>query len=273
MQTSQDGVRPFLPFSPSPLSPFAIPKALRIILVAIALITLMPLLTNAYGPATVKRMTDVTLRLAPPSLRAVLLANRGSLDRGVTEALGSFGHSPEEVVLAEAQREFDAIRVLPSSQTPLAQVAYHFGRLAGLVYAANDPLARGEDGRARQVRQDYSGYIERKLPLMVFAFDGYGAPPLEKDLRAYLAARMARESRYHEAVLFCYFPEGRQVSSETFDDRSNAFGTAQVVLSHAVSDAAKAWLQVWRGMEGDLSATPYYRPAELGAGSNASKLE
>ena len=273
MKASPNGVRPFLPLSPSPLPPFDMPKALRIILVIIALIGLMPLLAQAYGPATVKRMTDVTLRLAPPSLRAVLLANRGSLDRGVADALGSFGHSPEEVVLAEAQREFDAIRILPSSQAPLAQIAYHFGRLSGLIYAANDPLARGEDGRTIQVRQDYSGYIERKLPLMVFAFDGYGAPPLEKDLRAYLEARAAGEGRYREAVLFCYFPQGRQVSSETFDDRSNAFGTAQVVLSHAVSDAAKAWLQVWRGMEGDLSATPYYRPAELGTKSSESKLE
>jgi hypothetical protein len=263
----------FLRLTGSPAHRLAFSKARRVLWAAALLISAISVQTGAYGPATVRRMTDVTLRLAPPSLRAVLLANRGSLDRGVTEALVSFGHSPEKVVLAEAQREFEVIRILPSSQTPLAEIAYHFGKLAGLIYAANDPLARGEDGRARQVREDYSGYIERKLPLMVFAFDGYGSPPLETDLRAYLAARATGEGRYREAVLFCYFPQGRQVSSETFDDRSNAFGTAQVVLSHAVSDAAKAWLQIWRGMDGDLSATPYYRPAELRTGSGASKLD
>jgi len=263
----------FLRLTGSPAHRLAFSKARRVLWAAALLITAISVQTGAYGPATVRRMADVTLRLAPPALRAVLLANRDSLDRGVAEALGSFGHSPEEAVLAEAQREFEVIRVLPSSQTPLARIAYHFGRLAGLIYAANDPLARGEDGRARQVRQDYSGYIERKLPLLIFAFEGYGAPPLEKDLRAYLAARIAGEGRYREAVLFCYFPDGRQVSSETFDDRSNAFGTAQVVLSHAASDAAKAWLQVWRGMDGDLSATPYYRPAELRTGSSTSKSE
>jgi hypothetical protein len=218
-------------------------------------------------------MTDVTLRLAPRSLRAVLLANRGPLDRGVTEALGTFGLAPAQEILAEAQRELEGIHALPASQAPMELIAYHFGKLAGLIYVANDPFARSEDGRARQVRQDYSSYIELKLPLMVFAFDGYGTPPLEGDLRAYLAARLAGQERYREAVLFCYFPEGRQVSSRTFDDRSNAFGTAQVVLSHAVSDAAKAWLQVWRAMEGDLSATPYYRPAELKSGRSPAKPE
>jgi hypothetical protein len=243
------------------------------ILVAIALMAAISLTTTAYGPATARRMTDMTLRLAPRSLRAVLLANRDPLDRGVTEALGSFGLSPAEEILAEAQREFKGIHALPSSQAPMEQIAYHFGKLAGLVYAADDPFTHGEDERARQVRQDYFSYIERKLPLMMFTFDGYGTPQLEGDIRAYLAARLAGQERYREAVLFCYFPDGRRVSSQTFDDQSNAFGTAQVVLSHAVSDAAKAWFQVWRSMEGDLSATPYYRPAELQSGRIPVKQE
>ena len=96
------------------------------------------------------------------------------------------------------------------------------------------------------------------------SFDGYDAPPLAGNLQTYLDRRMAFEGRYREAVLFCYFPKGERVSSDTFDDRSNAFGVAQVMLSHAASDAAKAWLQVWQAMDGDLSATPYYRPEELG---------
>lgn len=223
----------------------------------------LSLQTAAYGPATVKRMTEVTLRLAPRSLRAGLLANRNHLDRGVSDGLGACAACPAQDLLASAQREFAGIPALPSSQVPLEQIAYHFGKLAGLIYAANDPFAWGQDGRARGVRPDYMGYIERKLPLMVFAFDGYGVPPLGGDLQAYLSARMQGGERYRAAVLFCYYPEGRRVSSRTFDDLSNAFGTAQVILSHAASDAAKAWFQVWKAMEGDLSATPYYRPSEL----------
>jgi len=231
----------------------------------------LSLQTAAYGPATVKRMTDVTLRLAPRSLRAGLLANRDHLDRGVADALNGFAASPARDILAEAQREFSGIPALPSSQVPLEQIAYHFGKLAGLTYAANDPFARGQDGRAKEIRPDYMRYIERKLPLMVFAFDGYAAPPLGGDLQAYLEARMQGEERYRTAVLFCYYPEGQRVSSQTFDDLSNAFGTAQVILSHAVSDAAKAWFQAWKAMDGDLSATPYYRPAELMSGRTSPR--
>lgn len=239
----------------------------------LSLIAAVSLQTAAYGPETVKRMTDVTLRLAPHSLRAALLAHRDHLDRGVADALNAYASSPARDILAEAQREFAGIPALPNAQVPLEQIAYHFGKLAGLVYAANDPFTRGQDGRARVIRQDYQRYIERKLPLMVFVFDGYTAPPLESDLRSYLSARMAGEERYREAVLFCYYVEGRRVSSRTFDDRSNAFGTAQVILSHGVSDAAKAWLQVWQAMDGDLSATPYYRPQELKSGRGPAQPE
>ena len=248
-------------FNTSPVLRLAIPKLVWILLATAVLAGSTPLLAATYGPATVKRMTDVTLRLAPPSLRAVLLANRDQLERGVSEALESQGSTPPEELLAEAQKEFAGIPGLPSGQVPLPVLAYHFGRLAGLVFAANDPLARGDDRRAFEVREDYFRYVERKLPLMVFSFDGYDAPPLKGNLKAYLAERQGREARYREGVLFCYFPSGTRVASETFDDRSNAFGVAQVILSHAVSDAAKAWLQVWQAMDGDLSATPYYRPA------------
>ncbi len=206
-------------------------------------------------------MTDVTLRLAPPSLRTILLTNRDQLERGISEALESQGPAPPEELLAESQKEFAGIPRLSSTQAPLPVIAYHFGKLAGLVFAANDPFTRGDDKRAREVREDYFRYVERKLPLMVFSFDGYDAPPLKGNLEAYLAERQGRDARYREGVLFCYFPSGTRVASETFDDRSNAFAVAQVILSHAVSDAAKAWLQVWQAMDGDLSATPYYRPS------------
>jgi hypothetical protein len=237
----------------------------------LVLTCLAPLAPLAYGPATTHRMAEVTLRLAPPSLRSALLSERDQLERGISEALSDYGTAPREQVLAEAQREFAGIPGLTSVQAPFPQVAYHFGKLAGLVYVANDPFPRSGDGRAKAVRADYMQYVERKLPLMVFSFDGYASPPLEGDLGKYLAGRMAGGGRYVESVLFCYFPQGgARVSSTTFDDRSNAFGAAQVILSHAVSDAAKAWLQVWQAMDGDLRATPYLRPGDLKASSHGT---
>ena len=263
MKTITNRVCPFRPFSPSPFPPSVLAKAVRVTLVAIALAGALPLLTAAYGQATARRMAEVNLRLAPPSLRAALLAQRGDLERGLSEALRDYASSSAEELAAEAQREFAGIPGLPSVQAPFGQVAYHFGKLAGLIYIANDPFARSGDKRALEVHQDYLKYVERKLPLLVFSFDGYSSPPLEGDLGRYLSTRMTGEGRYTEAVLFCYYPSGTRVSSDTFDDRSNAFGAAQVILSHAVSDAAKAWLQVWKAMDGDLSSTPYLRRSEM----------
>jgi hypothetical protein len=238
-------------------------KRHRVLGVGMALI-LTPLFLFGFGPGTVKRLTEVSLRLAPPSLRSPLLAYRTQLDRGVAEALAGFSTASPERIAAEAAGEYALIPKLPSQRMPFEVIAYHFGRLAGLIFLINDPLAAGSDARAGEVHLDYLAYVERKLPLMMFAFDGYGTPPMGADLEGYLIRRSEASKRYREAVLFCYFPEGRRVSSSTFDDRSNAFGVAQVALSHAASDTAKAWLNCWRAMDGDLAATPYYDPGKAG---------
>jgi hypothetical protein len=245
---------------PARLFHSSLSRVVGAVVLAFASLVATPLQVGAFGQETVRRMTDVTLRLAPPALRSALMANRDQLDRGVAEALQSGSASPPEELLSEAQKEFAGIPALASGQVPFGQVAYHFGKLAGLVYAATDPFPGGADPRSREVRADYFRYVERKLPLMMFSFDGYGEPPLEGNLKTYLDGREGSHDRYRKAVLFCYFPKGERVSSETFDDRSNAFGVAQVILSHAVSDAVKAWFMVWKAMDGDCSSTPYHRP-------------
>jgi hypothetical protein len=214
---------------------------------------------GTYGPATVNRMTDVTLRLAPVSLRSALLEYRQHLDRGVKETLASVDSAEREAILREAEREYALLPAMARSLEPFERVAWHFGRLAALAYLANDPLAAKGDARAASVHQDFLDYLERKQPLMKVSFDGYEAPPFTGDARAYLSRRLSGEERYREAILFCYFPKGQRVSSDTFDDQSNAFGAAQSLLSHAVSDAAKLWFYVWKSMDGDVSATPFFR--------------
>ncbi len=224
------------------------------------LLLLAPLSLFAYGPKTVQRMTDASLRLAPAALRSALVSYKTDLDAGVSESVEGYGSAPRGEVLDALQKEADTIPGLFTARAPFPAVARHFGRAAGLIFLLNDPMMIGGDPRALDVRLDYYGYIERKLPILVVTFDGYDTPPLHGDVEAYMKHRLMTEKRYQAAVLFCYFPHGRRVSSETFDDRSNAFGVAQLVLSHAVSDTAKTWLYLWKSMDGDLSATPFYRP-------------
>lgn len=235
------------------------------IVLAGLLCLLAPLSAMAYEPATVKRLTDVTLRLAPVSLRSALLNYREFLDRGVEETLQAYGGARREDLIEQAEREYALIPALPHSIEPFERIAWHFGRFAALVFMINDPLAGSDDERVREIHQDYLGYLDRKLPLMMVSFDGYDVPPFKGDVRAYLNQRLQGEARYRDGVLFCYFPKGKRVSSESFDDQSNAFGAAQAILSHSVSDAAKLWFYTWQSMEGDASATPYYTGPAGGA--------
>jgi hypothetical protein len=132
--------------------------------------------------------------------------------------------------------------------------------MAGLVWLLNDPFLENAEPALRDVEGDYARYVERKLPLLVLSFDGWKSPPLTGDLAGYFGQRALSARRYREALKTCYYPEGKRVSSETFDDRSNAFGVAQAALSHAASDIAKVWARVWGTMGGDLSAAPFGGP-------------
>ena len=236
-----------------------------VLFLAVLAISVIPLMTPAYGPATVRRMTDVTLRLSPVSLRSGLLNYREFLDRGVEETLQGYGGVDREELIKQADREYILIPTLPHSLEPFERIAWHFGRFAALVYLVNDPLAGSDDERVREIHQDYLQYLERKLSVMIVSFDGYDAPPFKGDVRAYLNQRLQGEGRYRDGILFCYYPKGKRVSSENFDDQSNAFGAAQAMLSHAASDAAKLWFYTWQSMEGDPSATPFYTGAAGGA--------
>lgn len=217
--------------------------------------TMLPLLLQAYGPKAVVRMTDGALRVAPVALRSALLAYEKDLRAGVEESLSTPVKDPAEA----ASKVSAAIPALAARQAPFSEIARAYGRLAGLAFLANDPFRAAGAGRFKALAPDYFGYVDRVLPRLVLTFDGYEAYPEGADARAFLASRGEGLERYREALEHDYFPGGRRVSSETFDDLSNAFGTAQAVLSHAVSDAANLWLRAWESMRGDTAATPYLK--------------
>lgn len=236
-----------------------------VLVLAVLAISAVPLMTLAYEPATIRRMADVTLRLSPVSLRSLLLDYRDFLNRGIEETLQGYGSADREELIKQAEREYALIPTLPHSLEPFERIAWHFGRFAALVYLINDPLSGTNDAKVLEIHQDYLSYLEKKLPLMIVSFDGYDAPLFKGDVRAYLEQRLQGEGRYRDGILLCYYQKGKRLSSEGFDDQSNAFGAAQAILSHAASDAAKLWFYTWRSMEGDLSATPFYTGATNGA--------
>ncbi|MCI4397373.1 MAG: hypothetical protein JHC34_00895 [Acidobacteria bacterium] len=214
----------------------------------------------AYGPGVLAKMTSSTLKLAPASLRGVLTSYRKYVDQGVRDTIDKEGRQPGPVLVSAIQEEITQMSELPKRQAPFEEVAYRFGRVAALAFLLNDPLRDSSDPKIIAVREDYAGYMERKLPKMPVAFDGYDSPPMQGDAGSYFQQRFKGQERYREALLFCYYPpSGKAVSSETFDDRSNAFAVVQAIASHAVSDAAKMWFYIWKAMDGDISATPFYQ--------------
>jgi len=224
------------------------------------LLVLAPLLVFALGPRAARRTVDASLRLSPAALRSVLLAHRREVDRGFEEALAEGQGRPRGDLVDRLQGEVERAPRLSRDRVPFASVAHSFGRMAGLVWLLNDPFLENAEPALRDVEGDYARYVERKLPLLVLSFDGWKSPPLTGDFAGYFGQRALSARRYREALKTCYYPEGKRVSSETFDDRSNAFGVAQAALSHAASDIAKVWARVWGTMGGDLSAAPFGGP-------------
>ncbi|MCX7830824.1 MAG: hypothetical protein N2445_07185 [Acidobacteria bacterium] len=211
----------------------------------------------AYGEATVEKMVDSCIWLSSPSLKGFLGVYKKEVIKGVNEVLETDFNSSTELICQKLQNEFEEMPLLASRQPSFEVIANKFGRIAGYVFLLNDPLRESKDERSAEIKQDYKKYIDLKISKLILTFDGYDNPPLENPFCKYFEKRQGDFQRYIDSILFCYFPEGKKVSSKTFDDRSNAFGAAQRILSRSVSDAAKVWLEVWKKMDGDTKGTPF----------------
>jgi hypothetical protein len=213
----------------------------------------------AYGKKTTEKMVDGAVWLAPPSLRGLLTAYRSNVIEGINETVGAEEKEAEADLYTKLDTEMALLPKLASKQTSFEQIAYHFGKAAALVFLLDDPFRQGDEKRIKEISSDYKEYIERKISKNMLTFDGYSSPPFEKPISAYFDKRKENFPRYKESVLYCYFPEGDKVSSQTFDDRSNAFGVAQIIISRTVSDTAKVWFEIWKSMDGDTEGTPFLK--------------
>ena len=229
-------------------------RPLRWTAVVFLIWTLGGLWTFAYGPQALTRMTEASLRLAPASLRVVLLDYRGDLEKGIRQGLDVTYDLPEAIE-DRAERLSSTMR----KGGDFSRIAREFGVLAGMIFRLHDPF-RNQPDPLGSLEGDYWGYADRILPKLIPTFDGHDSPPIGDSPRTYFQSRLRMQERYRSAIQVSYFPKGKRVSSKTFDDLSNAFGAAQAVLSHAISDTAKLWLVTWAAMDGDLSGTPYYHP-------------
>lgn len=233
-------------------SPRILAKAFLILSVSLFSLSLF-----SYGDATIEKMVDSCIWLSSPSLKGFLGVYKKEVIAGVNEVFESDSNLNSEALCTKLEREFEELPVIASRQPSFEVIANRFGRIAGYVFLLDDPLRETKDEKIIEIRLDYSKYIDLKISKLILTFDGYETPPLENPFCNYFQKRKEDFQRYIDSILFCYYPEGKKVSSKTFDDRSNAFGAAQRILSRSVSDAAKVWFEVWKKMDGDISGTPF----------------
>jgi len=211
----------------------------------------------AYQEATIEKMIDSCIWLSSPSLKGFLSVYKREVVAGATEVLEIDFNSTAEAICTKLENEFNELPVIAARQPSFEIIANKFGRIAGYVFLLDDPLRETNEERVVEIREDYEKYIETKIYRLILTFDGYENPPLENPFYRYFQKRKEDFKRYVDSILFCYYPEGIKVSSKSFDDKSNAFGAAQRILSRSVSDAAKIWFEVWKKMDGDIKGTPF----------------
>lgn len=204
-------------------------------------------------------MVDSCIWLSSPSLKGFLTVYKKEIIGGVEEVMESDFNLPSETICFKLQKEVESLPTIASRQPSFEVIANGFGRIAGYVFLLDDPLRETKEKKVLEIRRDYKNYIESKISKLILTFDGYENPLMEQAFSNYFQKRSVDFQRYIDSIIFCYYPEGKRVSSKTFDDKSNAFGAAQRILSRSISDTAKIWFEVWKKMDGDIKGTPFLK--------------
>lgn len=146
------------------------------------------------------------------------------------------------------------------NHTPFGEVASDFGALSHYLSDLNDPLLLADtDPREPTYHDDFPVYLEKNVSMFPWIFSGHENPLLKKDqLRDYLTGLASRSAKDYGVIGDAYYPDGKLVSSDTFDWRSLPFGIANLSYNHSIESTIQMWFYVWRKSHGDITYTPFY---------------
>jgi hypothetical protein len=224
-----------------------------------------------WTPATQQQVAVVAAQLMPPALTRQLVRYSEELKAGAVapfrdkridnhllHADGRRGHADQVI-----QQQVTKVVTLINQQVPFPQVVYELGVTSHYVADVANPLATSEaDPRELNYAADMAHYAESCLGRFPSVFDGYFPFGERRFVPAdYMRTVAERANRYYPLVGRAYYPDpaGPMVSSDSFDDRSPAFGIAQLSFNHAVSAVANVWFHIWREAHGDLTGTRFLR--------------
>ena len=240
-----------------------------------ALVLSAPPAAEPWTPGVQESIALVATNLMPHALAAQMIRHIDSLRAG---ALSPYRNAEEPVEyhalhadgrfgLASRKVEQQVTKIVSmlEGHAPFEDVVFEFGVLSHYVADVSWPLATSDaDEREPSYAADMAGYVEHNLAKFPAVF--YGYYPFQSrafSLQDYLRDTAQGANRFYPLISQSYYPKagGRMVSSRSFDDKSPAFGIAQISYNRAVSAVANVWLHAWRESHGDLaglgSATRY----------------
>lgn len=224
------------------------------------------MLLEAWTPKTYQLVVVKSAQLMPLSFRNICYQHKEEILSGTlhpddqAESAHTYDINSETGFLRTRIEELS--RSIPRKihdHAPFSEVCTDFGRLSHYVSDLNDPLLLSDsDTREPTYDQDFQVYLERNIDLFPWIFDGHEDPTLrsgQMDVYLYRIASAAGKS--YPLLGNAYYPDGKFVSSDTFDPRSLPFGIASLSYSHSITNTVQLWFYVWSKSHGDTTYTPF----------------
>lgn len=140
------------------------------------------------------------------------------------------------------------------------EVARDFGRLSHYMSDLNDPLLlENRDPREPEYNRDFAQYLEKNIEKFPWIFNSHEHPKLKKgELAGFIQDVAARTIQPYDRIGEAYFPDGKLISSNTFDYRSHPFGIASLSYSRSIENTIQIWYYTWKKSNGDVTYTPFF---------------
>jgi len=209
---------------------------------------------GAWTPNTQVTIGREAARLAPADLRRQLAKHKKVFEEGITAPFGETDPSRhaknadgsgqlDRVIQTEVQKAIEAIR----GHQPFPVVVRQLGVVSHFVADANNPLATAssdrEEGRYFADFLRYAEGAESRLPVVFYGVER--RLDRGRDLSPLIVATLARGRALYPLVGREYRRVGFASGSESFDDRSTAFGVVALALSHAITDVTQTLRHIW----------------------------
>jgi hypothetical protein len=229
---------------------------------------LIPFSTDAWTSRTYQIIVVQSTKLMPSSFQRIVKSHKEEILRGslkpddLDESAHQYDLTTRSGYLQD--RILELSRIIPEKihdHKPFKEIVEDYGRLSHYISDLNDPLIlKDSDPKESQYRKDFAIYTEKNIDQYPWIFDGHEDPLLSSNnLREYIYQMAVRASSKYSRLGEAYFPDGKLVSSDTFDARSLPFGIASLSYSHSISNTVQIWFYTWKQAHGDITYTPLYK--------------